>query len=82
MKEVKMPKYILEEVRKTMLYEIKKREAITKVYNYLEDQGIDTYDDKFADSIGVRLANAEFQGLEEFQRDINKFANGEEVGYG
>lgn len=58
------------------------KELTADILSWIEKQGIDTFDEDFADAILVRLNNGEFNSVEEFFRDLQDFKNGERVGYG
>lgn len=53
-----------------------------ELYSWVEKQGIDVTEERFMDAIGVRISEDEFQSFEEFIEDLERYKNGEEVGYG
>ncbi|MGN4128046.1 hypothetical protein ACMGD3_24030 [Lysinibacillus sphaericus] len=54
----------------------------TELYEWVKKQGVDTSSIEFADVIGVRIDNDEFHSFKEFVEDVQRFKNGEDVGYG
>lgn len=53
-----------------------------QLYGWMEDQGVDTFSDEFADGIGVRIENNEFASSAHFFEDLKMFIDGHDVGYG
>jgi len=53
-----------------------------EIDNWLEDNGVDTQSEKYIDGLGVRLLYAELVNADEFENELQKFLNGEEIGYG
>ena len=79
---IKVPMYIQNKIDRILSLEQEKRKLLREVYTWIENKGIDTSSEDYADSIAVRLENSEFDSSEEFVANLNRFIDGEEVGYG
>lgn len=78
----KVPKYIKDKVNKISSLHFQQRKLILEVTDWIEFQGIDTYDEDFANAILVRIENGEFRNTEDFEKDLIAFFKGKKVGYG
>lgn len=65
-----------------MKVKIREQQLMTALYEWLDAQGIDTASDEFADAIAVRIGNNEFDSSDHFFSDLQRFIDGEQVGYG
>ena len=82
MVKIDIPKDIQKKVNRLIKITKEHQELITEIFQYVESLGIDNTTDEFADGIGVRLHYGEFRNSKEFSSELEKFANGEKVGYG
>jgi len=78
----KIPKYIKDKVQKISDLHHQQARLINEVSNWIDNQGIDTYDEDFANGILVRIENGEFRNADEFEKDLIAFSKGKKVGYG
>jgi len=79
---MKLPKHIKVKVEKILKMRIEANKLELELYNWLDNKNIDTINDKWKDGICVRLSYAEFSNADELEEEINKFINGENIGYG
>lgn len=79
---MRVPNSMKQKVSTILNIESHRKMLIDEVYEWMEKQDIDTQDMEFADSIGVRLENSEFDNVNEFISELKKFKKGESVGYG
>jgi len=79
---LKIPKYIKNKINKILELKELTHKLSKEIDNWLEDNGVDTQSEKYIDGFGVRLSYAELVNADEFENELQKFLNGEEIGYG
>ncbi|WP_315793211.1 hypothetical protein [Paenibacillus sp. BIC5C1] len=79
---MKVTKRIINTFEQYMKVKDREHQLLSALYDWMNAQGIDTADNEFADAIAVRIGNNEFQSSEQFFDDLQRFIDGEQVGYG
>jgi len=79
---LKIPKYIKNKINRMLELKELTHKLSKEIDNWLEDNGVDTQSEKYIDGLGVRLLYAELVNADEFENELQKFLNGEEIGYG
>ena len=79
---MKIPKYIKNKINRMLELKELTHKLSKEIDNWLEDNGVDTQSEKYIDGLGVRLLYAELVNADEFENELQKFLNGEEIGYG
>lgn len=79
---MKVTKKIQKSFNKYMKAKDLEQELLKEIYNWVEKQGIDATDNDFADAIGVRIGNNEFDSAEHFFDEVKRYKAGDDVGYG
>lgn len=79
---MKVTKGIINTFEQYMKVKDREHQLLSALYDWMNAQGINTTDNEFADAIAVRIGNNEFHSSEEFFSDLQRFIDGEQVGYG
>ncbi|WP_339193859.1 hypothetical protein MKY95_19015 [Paenibacillus sp. FSL P4-0176] len=79
---MKVTKGIIKTFEQHMTIKYKEQKLLSELYEWMEAQGIDTGSEEFADAIAVRIGNNEFDSADQFFDDLQRFMDGEQVGYG
>lgn len=79
---MKVTKGIINTFEQYMRVKVKEQKLIAELYEWMDTQGIDTTSEEFADAIAVRIGYNEFNSAEHFFSDLQRFIDGEQVGYG
>ncbi|WP_340389522.1 hypothetical protein [Paenibacillus sp. FSL E2-0151] len=79
---MKVTKGIINTFEQYMKAKEREHQLLAALYDWMNAQGIDTMDNEFADAIAVRIGNNEFNSSEHFFSDLQRFIDGEQVGYG
>lgn len=79
---MKVTKGIIKTFDQYMKVKNKEQQLMRALFEWMNSQGIDTTSDKFADAITVRIGNNEFDSSVHFFSDLQRFIDGEDVGYG
>lgn len=79
---MKVTKGIINTFEQYMKAKEREHQLLAALYDWMNAQGIDTMDNEFADAIAVRIGNNEFDSSEHFFSDLQRFIDGEQVGYG
>lgn len=79
---MKVTKGIINTFEQYMKVKDREHQLLTSLYDWMNAQGINTTDNEFADAIAVRIGNNEFDSSEHFFSDLQRFIDGEQVGYG
>ncbi|MNV98468.1 hypothetical protein D3C71_1937240 [compost metagenome] len=79
---LKVTKGIINAFEQYMKVKTREQQLMSALYGWMEAQGIDTTSDEFADAIAVRIGQNEFDSTEHFFGDLQRFVDGEHVGYG
>lgn len=79
---MKVTKGIINTFEQYMKVKDREHQLLTALYDWMNAQGIDTTDTEFADAIAARIGNNEFESSDQFFSDLQRFIDGEQVGYG
>lgn len=79
---MEVPKNIKSKINRILKLRSEARELENIVYDWLNENDIDTDSDRWQDGMSPRLSYSEFKDAYEFEEDLNKFLDGEIVGHG
>ena len=70
---MRVPKHIKVKVTQLLDMESYRQTLMSDIYNWIEEQGIDTSEDKFIDGIGAALHYSEFDSVDEFITEVKEY---------
>ncbi|HCL4447077.1 TPA: hypothetical protein N2D16_002682 [Clostridium botulinum] len=72
---MKLSKEIKQKIIQLKKIRAKADKVEEEIFKYLENKGIDTYNDTFIDSVGTKISYCEFDTAEELEEYLNDFFN-------